>query len=133
LDRMFPVDEMEEITDIYDVEAPENPFKEVVVAVDEVAISDEAKRIVVPQLEAMNELAREDDPMIIVPEPLIEPVIEPIIETLDTVEGEIGGSDINEILVDVQQSNGVERVELPKVLVEYQIFFHHQFQKLRKF
>lgn len=38
---MFPVDDMEEITDIYDVEVPENPYKEVVVAVDEVAVSDE--------------------------------------------------------------------------------------------
>ncbi|MGL5253913.1 MAG: relaxase/mobilization nuclease domain-containing protein, partial [Brevinema sp.] len=43
LDRMFPVDEMGEITDIYDVEVPKNPFKEVAVAVDEVAVSDELK------------------------------------------------------------------------------------------
>lgn len=120
LDRMFPVDEMEEITDIYEVEVPENPFKEVAVAVDEVAVSDELKAFKVSPVKKATELAREDNPMIIVPEPPIEPVIEPIIETLDTVEGEIRGSDINEILVDVQQSNDIERVELPKVLAEYE-------------
>ncbi len=113
LDRMFPVDEMEEISDIYDVEVPENPFKEV-------AVSDELKAFKVSPVKKATELAREDNPMIIVPEPPIEPVIEPIIETLDTVEGEIRGSDINEILVGVQQSNDVERLELPKVLAEYQ-------------
>ncbi|WMC94013.1 hypothetical protein [Kineothrix sp. MB12-C1] len=119
LDRMFPVDEMEEITDIYDVEVPENPFKEVVVAVDEVAISDEAKRIVVPQLEAMNEFVREDEP-IIVPEPSIELVTDSVIESSDMVERETTSSGIDETLVDMRQSNAVERIELPKALAEYQ-------------
>ena len=120
LDRMFPVDEMEEITDIYDVEVPENPFKEVAVAVDEVAVSDESKSLAIPPVEKVTGLAREDEARNIVPEPTSEPVIEPIIETLETVEGEIIVSDIDEIPVEVQQSNDVERVELPKVLAEYE-------------
>lgn len=120
LDRMFPVDEMEEITDIYDVEVPENPFKAVVVAVDEVAVSDELKSLAISPVEKVTGLAREDEALNIVPEPTSEPVIEPIIETLDTVEGEIIVSDIDEILVGVQQSNDVVRVELPKVLAEYE-------------
>lgn len=120
LDRMFPIDEMEEITDIYDVEVPENPFKEAAVVVGEVAVSDELKAFKVSPVEKTTELAREDDPRNIVPEPTSEAVIQPIIETLDTVEGEIIVSDIDEIPVGVQQSNDVERVELPKVLAEYQ-------------
>ena len=120
LDRMFPIDEMEEITDIYDVEIPENPFKKVVVAVDEVAIADEAKRIAVPQLEETIELTREDEPMIIVPEPTIQTATDSVVETSDRVEGKMIFSDIDEILVGVPQSNDVERVELPKALAEYQ-------------
>lgn len=120
LDRMFPVDEMEEITDIYEVEVPENPFKEVAVAVDEVAVSDELKSLAVPPVEKVIGLAKEDELRNIVPETTSEPVIETIIETLDRVEGEIIVSDIDEILVGVQQSNDVERVELPKVIAEYQ-------------
>lgn len=120
LDRMFPVDEMEEISDIYDVEVPENPFKEVAVAVDEVAMSDESKSLAIPPIEKVAGLAREAEPRNIVTEPTIEPVIQPIIETLDRVEGKIIVSDIDEIPVGVQQSNDVERVELPKVLAEYQ-------------
>lgn len=120
LDRMFPVDEMEEITDIYDVEVPENPFKEVAVAVDEVAVSDESKSLAVPPVEKVTGLAKEDELRNIVTEPTIEPVIEPILETLDRFEGEIIVSDIDEILVGVQQSNDLECVELPKVLAEYQ-------------
>lgn len=120
LDRMFPVDEMEEITDIYDVEVPENPFKEVAVAVDEVAVSDESKSLAIPPVEVMTGIAWKDEPRNIVPEPTIEPVIESIIETLDTVDSVINVSDNHEILVGVPQSNDVERVELPKVLAEYQ-------------
>lgn len=120
LDRMFPVDEMEEITNIYDVEVPENPFKEVVVAEDEVAVSDESKSLAITPVEKVTGLARDGEPRNIVPGQTIEPVIEPIIETLDTVEGEIIVSDIDEIPVGVQQSNDEERVELPKALAEYQ-------------
>lgn len=120
LDRMFPVDEMEEITDIYDVEVPENPFKEVAVAVDEVAVSDESKSLAIPPVEVMTGIAWKDEPRNIVPEPTIEPVIESIIETLDTVDSVINVSDNDVILVGVPQSNDVERVELPKVLAEYQ-------------
>lgn len=120
LDRMFPVDEMEEITDIYDVEVPENPFKEVAMAADEVALSDELKSLKVPPVEKVTELFVKEEPRNIVPEPTSEPVIEPIIETLDTVESEIIVSDNDEIPVGVQLCNNVERVELPKVLAEYQ-------------
>lgn len=120
LDRMFSVDEMEENTDIYDVEVPENPFKEVVVAVDEVAVSDELKSLEVPQVEVMTGIAWKDESRNIVPKPTIEPVIESIRETLDTVDGVINVSDNDEILVGVPQSNDVERVEIPKVLAEYQ-------------
>lgn len=120
LDRMFPVDEMEEITDIYDVEVPENPFKEVVVAVDEVAVSDESKSLAIPPVEKVTGLAWDDESIITVPEPSIDPVHDSVIETLDTVEGEIMDSDIDEIQVGVQQSNDVESVELPKALDEYQ-------------
>ena len=56
---MFPVDEMGKITDIYDVEVPENPFKEVIVAVDEVAVSDELISLTVPSVEKVTGLARE--------------------------------------------------------------------------
>lgn len=120
LDRMFPVDEMGEITDIYDVEVPENPFKEVIVAVDEVAVSDESKSLAIPPLEKVTVLAREDEPRNVVPEATSEPVIEPIIETIDTVESEIIVSDIDEIPVGVLQSNDVERMVLPKSLADYQ-------------
>lgn len=120
LDRMFPVDEMEEITNIYDVEVPENPFKEVVVAEDEVAVSDESKSLAITPVEKVTGLARDGEPRNIVLGQTIEPVIEPIIETLDTVEGEIIVSDIDEIPVGVQQSNDEECVELPKALAEYQ-------------
>lgn len=120
LDRMFPVDEMEEITNIYDVEVPENPFKEVAVAVDEVAVSDESKSLAIPPVEVMTGIAWKDEPRNIVPEPTIEPVIESIIETIVTVDSVINVSDNDEILVGVPQSNDVERVELPKVLAEYQ-------------
>lgn len=120
LDRMLPVDEKEEITDIYDVEVPENPFKKVIVAVDEVAISEEAKRIVVPQLEAMNEFVREDEPIIIVPEPSIELVTDSVIELSDMIERETTSSGIDETVVDMPQSNDVERMERPKALAEYQ-------------
>lgn len=41
LERMIPVGEMEEINDIYDVEIPENPFKEVAVAVEEVIVPNQ--------------------------------------------------------------------------------------------
>lgn len=120
LDRMFPVDEMEEITDIYDVEVPENPFKEVAVAVDEVAVSDESKSLVIQPVEKATGLARDDEPIITVPKPSIDPVQDSAIESSDMVEGEIIVSDIDEIPVDVPQSNDVERMELPKVLAEYQ-------------
>ena len=120
LDRMFPVDEMEEITDIYDLEVPENPFKEIAVAVDEVAVSDESKSLAVPPVEKATGLARDDEPIITVPKPSIDPVHDSVIESSDMVEGEIIVSDIDEIPVGVQQSNDVERVELPKALAEYQ-------------
>lgn len=119
LDRMFPVDEMEEITDIYDVEVPENPFKEVV-AVDEVAVSDESISLAVLPVEKATGLVRDDEPIITVPKPSIDPVHDSVIESSDMVEGEIIVSDIDEIPVDVPQSNDVERMELPKVLAEYQ-------------
>lgn len=120
LDRMFPVDEMEEITDIYDVEVPENPFKEIAVAVDEVAVSDESKSLAIPPVEKATGLARDDEPIITVPEPSIDPVHDSVIESSDTVEGEIIVSDIDEIPVGVQQSNDIECMELPKDLAEYQ-------------
>ncbi|MGL5253549.1 MAG: hypothetical protein ACRC9L_00770, partial [Brevinema sp.] len=120
LDRMFPVDEMEEITDIYDVDVPENPFKEVIVGGDEVAVSDESKLIVVLQVEEMTESVMEEEPIVIVPEPPIELTTDSVIESSDMVERETTSSGIDETLVDMQQSNDVERVELPKVLAEYQ-------------
>ncbi len=120
LDRMFPVDEMEEITDIYDVEVPENPYKEVVVAVDEVAFSDELKSLAISPVEKVTGLAREDEPIIIVPEPSIDPVYDSVIESSDMVEGETIVSDVAEILVDVSQRNDVKCMELPKDLAEYQ-------------
>lgn len=119
LDRMFSDGEMEEITDIYDVEVPENPYKEVAVAVDEVAVSDELKSLTVPPVEKATGLARDDEPIIIVPEQSIDPVYDSVIESSDMVEGEIIGSDINEILVDMPQSNDVARLELPKTLAEF--------------
>lgn len=120
LDRMFPVDEMDEITDIYDVEVPENPFKEIAVAVDEVAVSDESKSLAIPPVEKVTGLARDDEPIITVPEPSIDPVHDSVIESSDMVEGEIIVSDIDEIPVGVQQSNDIECMELPKDLAEYQ-------------
>lgn len=117
LDRMFPVEEMEEITDIYDVEVPENPFKEVVVAVDEVAISYESKPMVVSQVEAVTEMMGAEESRTTVTEPPIKLVTDSVIES---VEGEIMGSDIDDILVDIPQSNDVERMELPKILADYQ-------------
>lgn len=120
LDRMFPVDEMEEITNIYDVEVPENPFKEVAVAVDEVAVSDESKSLAIQPVEKATGLARDDEPIITVPKPSIDPVQDSVMESSDMVEGEIIVSDIDEIPVDVPQSNDVECMELPKVLTEYQ-------------
>ncbi|MDK2965470.1 relaxase/mobilization nuclease domain-containing protein [Lacrimispora sp.] len=120
LDRMFPVDEMEEITDIYDVKVPENPFKEVAMAVDEVAVSDESKSLAIQPVEKATGLARDDEPIITVPKPSIDPVYDSVIESSDMVEGEIIVSDIDEIPVDVPQSNDVERMELPKLLAEYQ-------------
>lgn len=119
LDRMFPVDEMEEITDVYDVEVPENPFKEAAVAVDEVAVLDEAKSLAVPPVETMTELVVTEEPLSIVSEPVIESVIVPVIETSDIVESEIIRPDVDETLVDVSQSNNEDRMELPKTLAEY--------------
>ncbi len=83
LDRMFSVDDMEDIADIHDVEVSDNPYREVVVAVEEVAVSYESKTVVVSQEEAMTGFAREDEPMIIVPEPTIEPVTDSEIESSD--------------------------------------------------
>lgn len=119
LDRMFQVDEMEEITDIYDVEVPENPFKEVVVAVDEAALSNESKSLALPPVETVTELVVTEEPLIIVSEPVIESVIVPGIETSDIVESEIIRPDVDETLVDVSRSNNEERMELPKTLGEY--------------
>ncbi len=115
LDRMFSVDEMEEITDIYDVEVPKNPFKEVAVAVDEAPVSDELKSIEEPEVAVITDLVMTEEQRIIVPELTVEPVI----ETSNIVEGETIQSDIDKTLVDVPQSNDVERKELPKTLVEY--------------
>lgn len=120
LDRMFPVDEMEEITDIYDVEVPKNPFKEVAVEVDEVAVSVEANTVMVSEEKTVTEMMGIEEPQAIVYEPKIEPVTDSVIESSDMVEGEIIGSDIDEIPVGVPQSDEVERIELPKALVEYQ-------------
>ncbi|MGN6710103.1 relaxase/mobilization nuclease domain-containing protein [Anaerocolumna jejuensis] len=120
LERMFPVDEMEDIADIYDVEVPENPYKENAVEVGEVAVSDELKLMVESQVEAVNELAREDEPIIIVPELPIEPVTDSLKESSGMVKGEIFDSYIHETIVDAPQSKDVERLELPKTLAEYQ-------------
>lgn len=119
LDRMFSVDEMEEITDIYDVEVPDNPYKEVVVSVDEVAVSDESKSLALPPVETMTELVVTEEPLIIVSEPVIESVVVPVIETSDIVEREIISLDVDETLVDVSRSNNAECMELPKTLGEY--------------
>lgn len=117
---MFPVDEMEEITNICNVEVPENPFKEVAMAADEVALSDELKSLTVPQVEKVTGLTRDDESIITVPEPSIDPVTDSVIESSDMVEVEIRVPDIDEILVDASQRNDVKRMELPKVLAEYQ-------------
>ena len=119
LDRMFPFDEMEEISDIYDVEVPENPFKEVAVAVDEVAMSDESKSLAIPPIEKVAGLVVTEEPLIIVSEPVIESAIVAGLETSDIVEGEIIRPDVDEILVDVSRSNNLVRLELPKTLAEY--------------
>lgn len=119
LDRMFPVDAMEEITDIYDVEVPENPYKEVVMAVDEVAVSDESKFLAISPVEKVTELVVKEEPLIIASEPVIETVIVPVIETSDVVESEIIRPDVDEILVSVSRSNNEKCMELPKTLGEY--------------
>lgn len=120
LDRMFSVDEMEEITDIYDVEVPENPFKKVIVAVDEAALSKKSKSLALPPVETVTELVVTEEPLIIVSEPVIESAIVPGIETSDIVESEIIRPDVDETLVGVSRSNNMERMELPKTLSEYQ-------------
>lgn len=123
LERMIPVDEMDEITDIYDVEIPDNPYKKVAIAVEEVAVSNEPKSIVVPDVETVTELVRAVEPMIIVPgptiEPVIEPVIEPIIEIADVVSGETINPEIEESFVEVPQSTDVECLRLPETVAEY--------------
>jgi hypothetical protein len=118
LDRIFPVDKMEDIADIYEVEVPVNPFKEVA-TLDEVAESDESISSTVLPVEKATGLARDDEPIIIVPEPSIDLVFDSVIESSDVVEGGTIVSDIDEIPVGVQQSNDVARLELPKTLAEY--------------
>ncbi len=54
------------------------------------------------------------------PELSIDPVHDSVIESSDMVEGETISSGIDKTLVEVRQSNDVERMELPKVLPEYQ-------------
>jgi hypothetical protein len=117
---MFPVDETVEIADIYDVEVPENPYKEVAVIVDEVAASDEPKTIVVPEAGKVTEMVRTEELLNIVPDPTIETVTDSVLEMPDMVEGEIMSSVIAEALLDESQSAFVERMELPKTLAEYQ-------------
>ena len=109
LERMIQVGEMDDIGDIYDVEVPENPYKEIAVEVDEVIV---LKPMAVPVVEAVIE------PMsMIIP----ESVIKPIKETVDVVENEAKISfEIEENLVDITQSTAEEIRELPKTLVEYQ-------------
>lgn len=108
LERTIPVGEMDDIGDIYDVEVPENPYKEVAVKVEEVI----APKQIVPVVEAVIE------PMsMIIP----ESVIKPITETVDVVENKAKISfEIEENLVDITQSTAEEIRELPKTLVEYQ-------------
>jgi hypothetical protein len=120
LDRMIPVDEMEEITDIYNVEVPDNPYKKVPVAVEEVAVSDEPKPIEEPDVEEVTEMARTEELLNIVPDPTIETVTDSIIETSDIVEGETISSAIAETVLDNLQIIVAERLEFPKTLAEYQ-------------
>ncbi|MDD3417119.1 MAG: relaxase/mobilization nuclease domain-containing protein [Lachnospiraceae bacterium] len=99
LERMIPVGDMEDIGDIYDVEVPENPYKEVVV---------EVEAIIEPMIE---------------PESMVVPesVIKPITEVADVVDNEAEISfEIEENFVDITQSTAEETMELPKTLGEYQ-------------
>ena len=99
LERTIPVGDMEDIGDIYDVEVPENPYKEVVV---------EVEAIIEPMIE---------------PESMVVPesVIKPITEVADVVDNEAEISfEIEENFVDITQSTAEETMELPKTLGEYQ-------------
>lgn len=112
LERMIPVGDMEDIGDIYDVDVPENPYKEAAVKVEEVI----APKQIAPVVEAVIEPMIEPK-SIIIP----ESVIKPITEIVDVVENEEKISfEIEENLVDITQSTVEEIMELPKTLGEYQ-------------
>lgn len=112
LERMIPVGDMEDIGDIYDVDVPENPYKEAAVKVEEVI----APKQIAPVVEAVIEPMIEPK-SIIIP----ESVIKPITEIVDVVENEAKISfEIEENLVDITQSTVEEIMELPKTLGEYQ-------------
>ena len=112
LERTIPVGDMEDINDIYDVEVPENPYKEAAVKVEEVIALKQIAPVVESVIEPMIELKS----MII-----LESVIKPITEIVDVVENEAKISfEIEENLVDITQSTTEEIMELPKKLGEYQ-------------
>ena len=117
LERTIPVDDMEDIGDIYDVDVPENPYKEIAVEVEEVIVPKSiAPKPIVPMVEAVIEPMIEPKSMIIP-----ESVIKRITEIVDVVENEAKISfEIEENLVDITQSIVEEIRELPKTLVEYQ-------------
>ena len=63
LERMLPVGDMEDIDDIYDVEVPENPYKEVTVETENVfveeAIDPAVGTILIIALESLNDMKTE--------------------------------------------------------------------------
>lgn len=112
LERMIPVGDMEDIGDIYDVDVPENPYKEAAVKVEEVI----APKQIAPVVEAVIEPMIEPKSMIIP-----ESVIKPITEIVDVVENEAKiNFEIEETLLYIPQNTAQEIRELPKTLDEYQ-------------
>ena len=108
---------MEDIGDIYDVDVPENPYKEIAVEVEEVIVPKSiAPKPIVPMVEAVIEPMIEPESMIV-----LESVIKPITETVDVVDNEANISfEIEETLLDMPQNNVEEIRELSKTLGEYQ-------------
>ncbi|MDD3142411.1 MAG: relaxase/mobilization nuclease domain-containing protein, partial [Lachnospiraceae bacterium] len=99
LERTIPVGNMEDIGDIYDVDVPENPYKEVAV---------EVEAIMEPMIELESMIVPESE-------------IKPITETVDVVDNEVEISfEIEENLVDITQSTAEEIMKMPKTLGEYQ-------------
>lgn len=112
LERMIPVGDMEDISDIYDVEVPENPYKEVAVEVEEVIVP----KPIAPMVETVIEPMIEQESMIVP-----ESVIKPVTEMANVVDNEVEISFANEeTLLDMPQNSAQEIMELPKTFGEYQ-------------